>query len=248
MSRHAAAAGRRTALTVTVAVLVVLAVAAVALGLSRQVPDPPQVSGAQRTATAADTGARPSPTTPSATPPVTPAARPTSGPSATMPSPAATPSPLASMRRSVPVHIRVPAIGVDADMVSLGIDRAGRMQVPDGPDPVGWYDQSPTPGQTGPSVLAAHVTWNGARGAFFDLATLRHGGRIVVDRADGSRATFTVRSTRQYAKSRFPTLDVYGNTRGPALRLITCAGRFDRDVRRYSDNVVVYADLTSSRP
>jgi hypothetical protein len=34
---------------------------------------------------------------------------------------------------------------------------------------------------------------------------------------------------------------VHAPTTGPSLRLITCGGPFDRSVRSYEDNVVVYA-------
>ena len=39
----------------------------------------------------------------------------------------------------------------------------------------------------------------------------------------------------------FPTLDVYGDTAGPELRLITCGGPFDASARSYVDNIVVFA-------
>jgi hypothetical protein len=46
-----------------------------------------------------------------------------------------------------------------------------------------------------------------------------------------------------YAKSVFPTADVYGNTQGPELRLVTCGGDFDQTSGHYKDNVVVFARL-----
>ena len=52
-----------------------------------------------------------------------------------------------------------------------------------------------------------------------------------------------VYAVRLYPKNAFPTLKVYGNTRGPELRLITCGGPFDSNRRAggYTDNVVVFA-------
>ena len=35
----------------------------------------------------------------------------------------------------------------------------------------------------------------------------------------------------------------YAPTADPQLRLITCGGSFDRSVRSYRDNIVVYASL-----
>ena len=52
---------------------------------------------------------------------------------------------------------------------------------------------------------------------------------------------FTVDSVRSYPKDNFPTLQVYGNTTGPELRLITCGGEFDAAQGSYRNNTVVYA-------
>jgi hypothetical protein len=46
-----------------------------------------------------------------------------------------------------------------------------------------------------------------------------------------------------YPKDRFPTDEVYGDTAGAELRLITCGGAFDRGAGSYTDNVVVDAVL-----
>ena len=70
----------------------------------------------------------------------------------------------------------------------------------------------------------------------------------MVTRADHSVAVFRVDSVEQYAKSKFPTLQVFGNTDRAALRMITCGGTFDPATGSYESNVVVYAHLTSSHP
>jgi sortase (surface protein transpeptidase) len=118
--------------------------------------------------------------------------------------------------------------------------------VPIGPRPVGWYTGSPTPGQRGPSVIAAHVTWNGARGAFWALGQMRPGQRITIRRADAKTVTFEVTRVAVYQKSSFPTSVVYGNTADPELRLITCAGDYHPGTAEpYAANVVVYAEAVA---
>jgi hypothetical protein len=79
---------------------------------------------------------------------------------------------------------------------------------------------------------------------FYRLPSLRRGARVIVRRRDGSAVVFHVRSIERYAKRRFPTLRVYGPTRRPELRLITCSGTFDRSAGHYLDNTVVYATAT----
>lgn len=46
-----------------------------------------------------------------------------------------------------------------------------------------------------------------------------------------------------FEKSDFPSERVYGDTPQAQVRLITCAGDYDRSVRDYTDNLVVFAHL-----
>jgi hypothetical protein len=174
--------------------------------------------------------------------PVTPAAP--IAPAAAPVAPAAQAGPLAA---SEPVGLDVPAIGVHAGPLQrLGITKTGALEVPPDATTVGWFTLGPTPGATGPAVLAAHVDYRGVPGAFTNLAAMTEGAQIRVPRADGSTAVFTAYRVAQYAKAAFPTEEVYGDTAGPELRLITCGGEFDAATRNYQDNVVVYARLTGS--
>ena len=172
-----------------------------------------------------------------------------SGPSTSKAAPrsSASPSPAVTapvgLPASRPVQIDIRALGVAQQTIDLGLAADGSMQVPSGPMPVGWFAESPTPGEIGPSVLAGHLTWNGADGVFRHLQTLKPGDEIVVTRADGSRPRFVVTEVAQYAKDEFPTARVYANTPGPQLRLITCAGDYSPNSHNYSDNVVVYATM-----
>ncbi|WUO39910.1 class F sortase [Streptomyces sp. NBC_00285] len=149
--------------------------------------------------------------------------------------------------RSAPVRLRVPAIGVDTPVMRLGLASDGTVQVPpiSDHDQAGWYEHSPTPGQTGPSVILGHVTVGAyGDGVFHGLSRLRRGEKIVARLENGTETEFTVTSVRTVAKADFPTDDVYGNVSRPELRLITCGGPKDED--GYLDNVIVFAALTSS--
>ncbi len=172
------------------------------------------------------------------------------------PSPArmpATPAPVVAgptLPRSLPTRIRIPAIGVDSALLHLGENPDGTLQVPplDGSpetNMAGWFDGSPTPGQLGPSIILGHVD-SAAQGpsVFFRLGALAPGDQVLVNRQDGTTATFTVNAVRRYTKTAFPTSSVYGNTDYAALRLITCGGPFDPATRHYLDNIVVFAHLT----
>ncbi|MFE6331645.1 class F sortase [Streptomyces sp. NPDC057798] len=146
---------------------------------------------------------------------------------------------------SEPVRLTIPGIAVSTSLERLGLNRDRVMQTPRDPDKAGWYRLGPAPGSRGPAVIAGHVTWNGARSVFFRLAELQPGARVEVLRADGTTAVFTVTRTAQYPKDRFPSIDVYRNLDHAGLRLITCAGDYSPEDRRYADNIVVYARLST---
>lgn len=150
------------------------------------------------------------------------------------------------LARSVPVALRIPAIGVDTPLMRLGLRADGTVEVPpvEAHDRAGWYRHSPTPGQTGPSVILGHVTVGEyGDGVFRHLDRLHRGDRIAARLGNGTTAEFAVTEVRTVDKERFPTEDVYGNVDRPQLRLITCGGPRSGD--GYRDNVIVFAALTS---
>ena len=140
-----------------------------------------------------------------------------------------------------PVQVSIPSIGVRAPLVPLGLNPDRTLEVPKDFDDAGWWTGGPRPGERGPAVIAGHVDSYTGPAIFYRLRGLRPGDAIVVLRRDGTRARFTAQRSEQYPKDRFPTARVYGQTPGPALRLITCGGEFDDSTGHYLDNTVVYA-------
>ena len=152
----------------------------------------------------------------------------------------------AGLTKSIPTRIEVPSIGVDSSLMGLGLDAQGAMQVPAEGFPAGWYTGAPTPGETGPAVIAGHVDWAGVPGVFFELANLEPGAEISVTREDGSIARFEVTEVTTFPKDEFPTDLVYGTLDYAGLRLITCGGAFDEGASSYQDNVVAFAKLVGT--
>lgn len=155
----------------------------------------------------------------------------------------------APLGRSEPVHLAIPAIGVDSALIPLGLNPDGTIAVPPlgRTAPAGWYRYLATPGEIGPAVILGHV--DSARegpAVFFRLSELRAGDPITVRRADGRTAVFTVTRVEGYLKEAFPTETVYGGLDHPALRLVTCGGTYDKIRRQYRGNVVAYATYTGS--
>ncbi|MFB4295644.1 class F sortase [Actinomadura sp. NTSP31] len=157
----------------------------------------------------------------------------------------AAPNPEQALSPSLPRRIRVPSIKVDAPVVPVATRRDGELGVPplSRVDEVGWYEDGPTPGENGRSVLVGHVDSKTEPGVFYRLGALRPGRRIEVVRKDGTAPAFRIDRVQRVAKDRFPTDKVYGQEGGPELRLITCGGAFDRKRGHYDDNIIVYASL-----
>jgi sortase (surface protein transpeptidase) len=142
-----------------------------------------------------------------------------------------------------PARVRIPAIGVDSAVVTIGVDAAGALVPPATTDVTGWFSAGPAPGAVGPALLAAHVDSRAGPGVFFRLVELRPGDEVTVDRTDGTSVMFVVTGTTRVAKTAFPTDLVYSPLPVPAMRLVTCGGSFDHSARSYRDNIVVDAAI-----
>jgi sortase (surface protein transpeptidase) len=140
-----------------------------------------------------------------------------------------------------PTEVEVPAIGVRAPIIELGVDGRGRLEVPSDPQVAGWWTGGAEPGASGPAVIAGHVDSYRGPGVFFRLPELTRGDRIVVRGEDGAVARFAVDRVERWPKDAFPTDAVYRQSDGAELRLITCGGTFDRQALRYLDNIIVFA-------
>ncbi len=207
------------------------------------------LTGCAGPATTPDAGTAPttsgSSTAATTAPPVPSPAATTPAPGAPVAAPPARQLPPV-MAASAPVTLSIPSIEVRTDLLHLGLEENGSLKVPEDTGsgtPGSWYDGSPTPGERGPSVILGHVNaLGGNKGVFADLRKLTPGAEINVSRADGSTAVFTVDRGALYPKNEFPTVEVYGNTDGAEIRLITCDG-YDPATGEFDDNYVIYATL-----
>ena len=159
----------------------------------------------------------------------------------------ATPEPEAPTEQHVdprgePTRVVIPAIDVDVELVRLGLEADGSMQVPDF-GLAGWYTEGPEPGRAGPAVIAAHVDSRAGPDVFYRLGDLTVGDEIQVFYDSGDDVTFRVDSSEQTPKDELPVSTIWPATNDRLLTLITCGGEFDRTVRHYDDNVIVYTTL-----
>ncbi|MEU6452742.1 class F sortase [Streptomyces sp. NPDC046979] len=171
-------------------------------------------------------------------------ASPKAGPSATGTSRTRPAGPV--LPRSKPVRLLIPEISVDAPFTGLAIGAGGQLQPPPAADTnlVGWYAKGVSPGERGTSIIAGHVDTKTSAAVFARLGQLDEGDVFHVRRADGRKASFEVDGLETFAKDEFPSQRVYGDTDRAEVRLITCAGDYDRQAKDYTDNLVVFAHLT----
>jgi LPXTG-site transpeptidase (sortase) family protein len=165
----------------------------------------------------------------------------TTVPRASLPQPAARRSVQKQMPR--PVHISIPAIGVSAPIVPLGLNTDGTLQVPTNFADAGWFTKGPEPGERGAAVIVGHLESLTGSGVFYHLDHLQAGRVVRIQLRDGSTVRYVVDSMLRVSKDHFPTKRVYVSTGKPALRLITCAGAMNATTGHHPDNYIVFASL-----
>lgn len=143
---------------------------------------------------------------------------------------------------TAPTTLAIPSIGVRSDLLDLGVAADGSAEVPQDYDRAGWFREGGRPGGRGPTVLLGHVDSRSGPAVFHRLRDLAPGDVVEVGTRDGAVARYAVERTEQVSKDDFPTFAVFGATADDVLRLVTCAGEFDRGERSYTDNLVVHAN------
>lgn len=143
--------------------------------------------------------------------------------------------------RPQPVGLATSSIDVDDFPVrAVGLEDDGQLEVPDETE-IGWYRYGATAGRPGATVLAAHVSWNNTTGPFFQLGSMEPGDEISVTLDDGTERQYLVTERTMYDKNELPRERIWRNSGDEQLVLITCGGDFNPEIRRYRQNIVVYA-------
>lgn len=171
------------------------------------------------------------------------------GHTAAHPKVAATPqphTPLVPAPLANPVRLLIPAIGINAAIESLGILTDGTMATPTQHpwDDVGWYNMGPHPGEKGSAVIDGHLDRPGGYPAvFWNVRNLRPGELVMVVDATGTKLTFRIDRVVAYPPLGAPLEDIFGNTNGTYLNLITCAGDWIASQHQTTLRLVVYTTL-----
>lgn len=151
---------------------------------------------------------------------------------------------------STPVRVLIPEVGIDGNVIPVGIAASGNMAVPVKYEDVGWYKYGPTPGQKGNAVLAGHFDdGRGKPAIFYKLNQVKVGDIVYVENDSGEKMKFIVREIRlvDYANPSQEDMEaVFGKDISEGLNLITCDGVWIPEKKTYSDRLIVFTDRVNS--
>lgn len=158
------------------------------------------------------------------------------------------PSPLSSPFPAeiyeIPVTLTIPKLNIEAESESVGMDNAGRMDIPKNVINVAWYNLGVKPGEKGNAVFAGHFDKpDGSPSVFYKLDTLVKGDTIEVTDQLGKTREFNVTEKRVVKTDQFPLQEVFGDTDKVRVNLITCGGDWDKEKKEYSERTVVFTEL-----
>lgn len=153
------------------------------------------------------------------------------------PDPTATPAAAAA-------RLQIPVLGIDAPVVSRGLDASRMMEAPSDAWEVAWYHFTAAPGAGGNAVFAGHLDYRDVGPAiFWDLGKLGAGDVVAVVLPEGGRLEYRVVSVDAWDETTAPVDWILAPTTVESVTLITCAGAFDDAARAYDQRLVVRAEL-----
>lgn len=168
----------------------------------------------------------------------------TETPSETMPTEACAAYTVPDLR---PKRITLPSLNVEGCIEQVGIDQHGAVAVPTNIHVAGWYTGSATPGNTGLSIIDGHINGNyTSDGIFQHLDTLKPEDTFSITRGDDMVLQYEVVSVTsipidEASKELFTQKDDISSQ----LNLITCGGRWNKDIQQFDHRIVVVSKLTS---
>lgn len=148
-----------------------------------------------------------------------------------------------------PVRLLIPAVGLSANVESVGLQSDGELETPPrNPwQDVGWYNLGPRPGEQGSAVIDGHLDRPGGYPAvFWYLHNIAAGDDVMVVNKAGKTFHFRVTHFTYYAPQQAPLQAIFGNQGGEYLNLITCAGDWIPSQHQTTLRLVVYTTLIQS--
>jgi len=143
-----------------------------------------------------------------------------------------------------PVTLSVNSLGLNINLVPVGLDDEGVMETPKNWSEAGWYIKGGKPGEPKNLIINGHYDTNtGNAAAFYNLKTLKFGDVVEVKDKYGRIFNYKV-VILSYLDVKDPSrLDVLKDEEGKStLTLITCSGEYLWE-SGYNKRLVVKAEL-----
>lgn len=144
-----------------------------------------------------------------------------------------------------PRQLKIPQLGIDANILPVGLTAEGAMDAPTTAWDAGWYSQSALPGiGSGAVLIDGHVNNAiGTPGIFFRIDSLKPGDTIQIERGDRIVLTYSVVIVEQ---KKIEDVDMnkmmHSVTPGKqGLNLITCGGTYSSQRKTFDERILVYA-------
>lgn len=142
------------------------------------------------------------------------------------------------------MRLVIDALGINAPVITLGLDANAIPEVPLTAYEVAWYNFSSPPGGPSNAVFSGHVTWRG-QAVFYRLPELGPGSTVKVVMPDGTVYTYEVFKNVLVSET---DISVMLPTSEPIITLITCGGTWVPDSSQrfggdYTGRTVVQARL-----
>lgn len=144
-----------------------------------------------------------------------------------------------------PRYLMIPKVGVDARIISVGLDDQGALKTPANIYDTAWFNQSSLPGQTGAMLIDGHVSSWKAHGVFFNIKNLVVGDVIKIQRGDDTVFKYEVVKVQFYDADNVDMVaaTMSADANRPGLNLITCTGDIIAGTYLFTQRVVVFAVL-----
>lgn len=149
-----------------------------------------------------------------------------------------------------PRYISIPSIGVEHVRVQkIGVTADNQLDVPKNINDAAWYTKSATPGSgMGAVLIDGHNGGITKDGVFAKLKTLKYGDKITIERGDGKKFTYSVKSNQSMPLEevnatgmRMMMQSMDPNSEG--LSLITCDGKWIPRYQQFDRRIMLRATL-----
>lgn len=143
----------------------------------------------------------------------------------------------------LPRYLIIPKLGVNARILSVGLDAQGALDTPANVFDTAWYNESSLPGQAGAMLIDGHVSSWTAHGVFHDLKKLLAGDVINIERGDDAMFSYQVVKVQVYDAG---NVDMVAATMPidatkPGLNLISCTGNVIAGTNEFNKRIIVFA-------